>query len=55
MINEIGDGGPAGLLPDPGQNAGIARYFPLHILTEQLGDLGGFGTAATPPRNSCAR
>ncbi len=46
VINEIGDGGPAGLLPDPGQNAGIARYLPLHILAKQLGDLGRFGAAA---------
>jgi hypothetical protein len=45
VINEIDDGGPAGLLPNPGQNTGIARYIPLHILAEQLGDRSRFGTA----------
>jgi GH43 family beta-xylosidase len=32
--------------PEPGRQWSNACYFPLHILAEQLGDLGRFGAAA---------
>ncbi len=43
IIKEIGDRGPAGLFPDPRQNVGIDRCFPLHILAEQRGVCGRQG------------
>jgi hypothetical protein len=46
VLDECGDGAPAGLFPDPGQHAGIARDLHLHLFAEQRGDLGGCGTAA---------
>jgi len=45
-VDDIGDRGPAGLFSDLGQNAGIARDFPLHVFSEQVGDLGRFSAAA---------
>ena len=45
IFHEIGDGGPAGLLPNPGEHAGIARDFPLQMFAEQFGDFSGFVAA----------
>jgi hypothetical protein len=50
VINEIDDGGPAGLLPDPGQNAGIARFFHSIFSLNSLAILAG--SAPLPIRPS---